>query len=249
RLDVSGSPSVIDLLHRVRGQVLAAQRHQDLPFEQVVEISRPARSLSHSPLFQVMFAWQNTGEETLELSGLRLAPVAAPHVTSKFDLTLSLGEAGEIIAGGVEYATALFERATIERHLEYLRTLLEAMVADEAQAVDRLPLLGEAKRRQVLIEWNDSQAPYPREKCVHELFEAQVERTPEAIAVVQEIRQLSYGELNARANRLAAHLRGLGVGPDTCVAICMEKNLEMVVGLLAVLKAGAAYVPMDPSHP
>src|SRR5262249_50004094 len=249
RLEVPGSATVEDLLHRVKTQVLAAQQHQDIPFEQVVELAQPARSLAHSPLFQVMFAWQNTGPKSIELYGLRLAPLATPHVTSKFDLTLSLAEAGEMIAGGVEYASALFERATIERYLEYLRTLLEAMTADDAQAIAHLPLLGEAERRQVLIDWNSTVAGYPQEKCVHQLFETQAERTPDAIAVAHEDRQLSYSELNARANRLAHYLREIGVGPDSRVALYLERSPEMVVGLLAVLKTGAAYVPLDISYP
>src|SRR5262249_19227185 len=210
---------------------------------------QPSRSLAHSPLFQVVFAWQNAEADMPDLHGLKLAPLATPHVTSKFDLTLSLGEAGEMIAGGVEYATALFERATIERYLGYLRMLLEAMTADDAQAIARLPLLGEAERRRVLIDWNASQAVYPREKCVHELFEAQAERTPHAIAIAHEDRQLSYSELNARANRLAHYLREVGVGPDSRVALYLERSPEMVAGLLAVLKTGAAYVPLDISYP
>src|SRR5262249_45786375 len=146
RLEVPGSATVEDLLLRVKGRVLAAQQHQDIPFEQVVELAQPARSLSHSPLFQVMFIWQNTDSKSIELHGLKLAPLSTPHMTSKFDLTLSLGDTGEMIAGGVEYASALFERATIERYLGYLRMLLEAMAADDAQTMARLPLLGGAGR-------------------------------------------------------------------------------------------------------
>ena len=151
--------------------------------------------------------------------------------------------------GDLEYATALFEPETIERYLGYWRQLLEGMAADDSQAVDRLPLLSEAERDQVLVEWNATEAEYPAGKCVHELFEAQAEKTPEAVAVEFEDERLTYGELNARANRLAHYLVGLGVKPDDRVAICVERSLEMVVGLLAILKAGGAYVPLDPAYP
>ena len=186
RLDVSGSPSVGDLLKRVKEQTLSAQQNQDIPFEQVVEVVRPVRSLVHSPLFQVMFDWQqNIGGGGLALPGLEFGPLgSAAHVVAKFDLTLSLRDAGERIVGGLVYATGLFERATMERYLGYLGALLEGMVAEETQAVDRLQLLPEAERRQIVNEWNATEAEYPREKLVHELFEEQVEKTPEAVAVV-----------------------------------------------------------------
>ncbi|MBV9678252.1 MAG: non-ribosomal peptide synthetase, partial [Acidobacteriaceae bacterium] len=163
RLDVVGAATVGELLERVKEQVLGAQQHQDLPFEQVVEIVRPSRSLAHSPLFQVMFAWQNASGDTLALPGLMLAPLAAPPVAAKFDLTLSLGEAGPAIVGGLEYATALFERSTIERYLGYWRRLLEGMVADDQQAVDRLPMLGAGERQQVVVEWNATAVEYERD--------------------------------------------------------------------------------------
>ena len=251
RLDVSGSPSVVELLRRVKGQALGAQQQQDIPFEQVVEIAQPARSLAHTPLFQVMFDWQqNMGGGGLALSGLELGPLgSAAPVFAKFDLKLSLWNAGERIVGGLEYAAALFERATVERYVGYLRAMLEGMVAEETQAIDRLPMLSEVERRQLLYEWNATQAEYPQEKLAHEFFEEQAGRTPEAVAVVFEDATLSYGELNRRANQLAHYLRGLGVGPDARVGICLERSLEMVVGLLGVLKAGGAYVPLDPTYP
>ena len=251
RLDVSGSPSVGELLERVKEQTLAAQQHQDIPFEQVVELARPARSLSHSPLFQVMFDWQhNAVGAGLAMPGLELGPLGvATDAIAQFDLSLAMLDAGERIVGSLVYATALYERATVERYVEYLRTLLEGMVADEAQAIDRLRLMPEVERRQVLYEWNATEAAYPRESSVHELFEEQVEKTPDAVAVVYEDATLSYAELNRRANQLAHYLRELGVGPDQRVAICMERSLEMMVGLLGVLKAGGAYVPLDPAYP
>ncbi len=250
RVDLSGAPTVGGLLERVKARALEAQAHQDIPFEQVVELVQPARSLAHTPLFQVMFAWMNAPMGTLELPGLTLgAAGTSPHVTAKFDLLLTLSESDGRIAGGVEYATALFDAATVERYLGYLRRVLEAMADGDEQPLDRLPLLPPAERRQVVHAFNDTAAPFPSDACIHELFEAQVERTPGAIAVAFEGTQVSYAELNGRANRLAHHLRALGVGPDARVAICLERSVEMVVGLLAILKAGGAYVPIDPAYP
>ncbi|HEU0055230.1 MAG TPA: condensation domain-containing protein, partial [Longimicrobium sp.] len=249
RVDLSGAPTVAELLARVKARALEGQRNQDIPFEQVVERLRPARSLAYSPLFQVMFAWQNAAG-ALELPGLTLAPAdSAPRVTAKFDMLLSLGEEDGQLIGDLEYATSLFERATVERWLVYLRRVLEAMVADDALAVDRLPMLPSAERALVLREFNDTRREYPREACVHELFEAQAARTPGAVAVVFEDERVTYAALNERSNRLAHHLRALGVGPDARVGICVERSVEMVVGLLGILKAGGAYVPLDASYP
>jgi amino acid adenylation domain-containing protein len=250
RVDLFGSPTVAELLDRVRERALGAQQRQDIPFEQVVELVQPARSLSHSPLFQVMFTWQNVPGGELELPGLTLAPLGGDGITTaKFDLSLALAERGGRIVGGVDYATALFDRETVERYLGYLHRVLEAMAADARQPVERLSLLSAAERRQVVEEWNATGAAYAADVCIHELFEARAERTPGAVAAVAEDESLTYAELNARSNRLAHHLRGLGVGPDVRVAICLERSLEMVVGLLAILKAGAAYVPVDPGYP
>jgi amino acid adenylation domain-containing protein len=250
RVDLSDSPTVTQLLGRVKERALGAQASQDIPFEQVVEVVQPARSLAHSPLFQVLFAWQNNEESRLELPGLTLAPMdGAARTVAKFDLWLTLSERDGRIAGSVEYATALFDRATVERQLGYLRRVLEAMAADELQRVEALPLLPESERRQVLEGWNATEAAYPVGSCLHELFEAQAERTPDAAAVVFEGEALTYAALNARANRLAHHLHGLGVGPDVRVGVCVERGLEMVVGVLGVLKAGGAYVPLDPEYP
>ncbi len=256
RVDVSGAPTVAGLLDRVRALALEAQRNQDIPFEQVVERVRPARSLAHAPLFQVMFAWQNAPEGSLELPGLALGPLypagsggSPAQVSAKFDLLLTLREDDGRIEGVVDYATALFERETVERYVGYLRRVLEEMVADDATPVDRLELLDAAERRTVVEEWNATDAAFPAGSCVHELFEAQAARAPEAVAVVWEDETLSYAELNARANRLAHHLRALGVGPDARVAVCVERGPEMVAALLAILKAGGAYVPLDPAYP
>ncbi|HEY7769920.1 MAG TPA: amino acid adenylation domain-containing protein, partial [Longimicrobium sp.] len=251
RVDLSGPPTVGELLEQVRERALGAQQNQDIPFEQVVELVRPARSLAHPPLFQVMFAWQSASEAGPELHAPRAGGVApaSQAATAKFDLSLALGEAGGRITGSVTFAAALFERATVERYTRYLRRVLQAMAADESQPVDALPLLPESERRLVVEEWNATDAAYPRELCIHEVFEAQARRTPAAVAVVFDGDELTYAELNARANRLAHHLRTLGVGPDTRVALCLERGVEMVVAMLAVLKAGGAYVPLDPSYP
>ncbi|WP_266169313.1 non-ribosomal peptide synthetase [Dyella subtropica] len=252
RLDVAGT--VAELLNQVKGRVLDAQTHQDLPFEQVVDLVKPPRNLAHTPIFQVMLAWRSIDENRLSLPGLEVSPLEIVYDVAKFDLELDLGETGDRVTGGLRYATALFDRATVERQVAYLHRMLAAMVADERQALERIDMLAEAERRQLLVEWNvpersSNAADHSGERCIHELFEAQAVRTPEAIAVVYEQQQLSYGELNRQANRLAHHLRGLGVKPDDRVAICVARSLEMLVAILAVLKAGGAYVPLDPTSP
>ncbi|HYH80099.1 MAG TPA: amino acid adenylation domain-containing protein, partial [Longimicrobium sp.] len=250
RVDLAGAPTVAELLARVKARALETQHHQDIPFEQVVELVQPARSLSHTPLFQVMLAWQSTPEAEVALPGLEHARAGGPaSVTAKFDLSLVLSERGGRIAGGVAYATALYDRATVERHVAYLRRAVEAMVADEGQRVDRLPILPAEERARVVEEWNAAEAELPGESRLHALFEAQAARTPDAVALSFDGRALTYAALNADANRLAHHLRTLGVGPDARVAICVERGMEMVVGLLGVLKAGGAYVPLDPAYP
>jgi amino acid adenylation domain-containing protein len=250
RVAVSDAVKVKELLKRVKEVALAGQQNRNLPFERVVDLVRPGRSLAHSPLFQVAFAWQNTPEGTFMLPGVEAKPLESElFQTAKFDLTLTLQEANGRIAGRLEYATSLFEPATIRRYGEYLCRLLEGMVAEENQAVSRLGILSEREREQVLCEWNNAEVEYPAKMCIHELFEQQVEKSPEATAVVFEEEELSYGELNTRANRLAHYLRELGVKPDARVAICVERGFEMIVGLLAVLKAGGAYVPLDPAYP
>ncbi|HEX9938621.1 MAG TPA: amino acid adenylation domain-containing protein, partial [Longimicrobium sp.] len=251
RVDLSGTPTVAELLGRVRERTLGAQHNQDIPFEQVVERVDPVRTPAHTPLFQVWFVWQNAARgEGPSLPGLELGDVGGPaQVQAKFDLLLSLGEAGDRIAGSLTWATALFERETVERWVGYLRRVLGEMVADDARRVERLEVLGQAERSLLLEAWNGTAAEVPADRCLHELFEAQAARTPDATALVFEGEPLSYAELNARANRLAHHLRALGVGPDARVGLCVERSLEMMVGLLAVLKAGGAYVPLDPAYP
>ncbi|WP_141700454.1 condensation domain-containing protein, partial [Pseudomonas sp. BIOMIG1BDMA] len=249
RLDVSAGQSVVELLAQVRACSLAAQANQDLPFEQVVEIVRPQRSLAHSPLFQAVLTWVEDFAQDLVLGELKLEGVAGASQVAKFDLTLSLGESQGQIRGSLDYATALFDAETAQRFAGYLVQVLQAMVAHEHQDLARVPLLGPDERRQVLEDFNATGQDYPRGMTLHQLFAAQVAQQPEATAVQAGDARLSYAELDARANRLAHHLRGLGVGPDSRVAICVGRGPDMAVGLLAILKAGGAYVPIDPAHP
>jgi amino acid adenylation domain-containing protein len=238
-----------DLLARVRKTALEAYDHQDLPFEKLVEELRPDRSLTHSPLFQVMFVLQNTPAGSRELSGLALNPVKLENNTAKFDLTLSIIENSHGLRASWEYSTDLFDETTIARMAGHYRRLLEGVAADPDETVSDLPILTESEKHQLLVEWNDTRRDYPRDRCIHQLFEAQVEKTPDAIAVVFEDQQLTYGELNRQANQLARYLMRLGVGPEKRVGICVERSLEMIIGLLAILKAGGAYVPQDPCFP
>ncbi|WP_192247381.1 non-ribosomal peptide synthetase, partial [Mesorhizobium caraganae] len=249
RLDLSGEPSVSELLERTRRTALAAQEHQDLPFEQVVEIVQPPRHLDHTPLFQVMLAWENNAVESFDLPGLSVEAAGEGFDQVKFDLELNLGEHGEEIAGTIGYATALFDQATIERQHGYLLALLRAMVADAGQPVGRIELLSSDERTYLLEELNRTAAAYPSERCIHELFEAQVQKAPDAVALVHEDERLSYGELNARANRLAHHLIALGVRPGDCIATGLDRSVALVVAQLAILKAGGVYVPVDRALP
>ncbi|MFQ4162309.1 non-ribosomal peptide synthase/polyketide synthase [Scytonema millei] len=248
RSNLSGNPSFSDLLSQVREVALGAYAHQDLPFEQLVEQLQPERSLSHTPLFQVMFTLQAALSE-LQFPGLKGSLLPAESSTAKFDLTLVLENTSAGLMGVVEYNTDLFDATTIARMVEHYQTLLEAVVANPHQKLSELPLLGDREQHQMLVEWNDTQANYPKQLCLHSLFEQQVQKTPDAVAVVFEDKQLTYTQLNAKANQLAHHLLQLGVGPEVLVAICVERSIEMLVGLLAILKAGGAYVPLDPIYP
>jgi amino acid adenylation domain-containing protein len=249
RTDLSGDPSFRELVRRVKETALGAYAHQDLPFEKLVEELQPVRDLSRQPIFQVLFALQNMSRERLQLPGLQLSRTDAEHVTAKFDLSLYLQEAEHGWGGIVEYATELFERSTIERFVGHFQTLLAGIAAEPDCPVSGLPLLGKAERHRLLVEWNDTAADYPSDKCVHELFAAQAARTPDAVAVLYEGQHLTYGELDQRSNQLAHHLRALGVGPEVVVGLCLERSLDMVVGLLGILKAGGAYLPLDPEYP
>ncbi|HJU38103.1 MAG TPA: amino acid adenylation domain-containing protein, partial [Tahibacter sp.] len=249
RVQLHDDPSVAALLAQVKATMLAAQAHQDLPFEQVVEAIKPARSLGHSPIFQVMLSLDNTPNDALALPGLTLTPMPTPRDTTQFDLSLSLTDAGDTIAGYLEYASDLFDADTIERHADHFFSLLDGLLADDQSRVSRLPLLTDAQRRQLLVDFNDTAVDYPQGRLIHELFEAQAAAQPDAIALVHGSQSLTYDALNRRANRVAHRLLALGVRPDDRVAIGVERGLDMVVGLLGILKAGGAYVPLDPAYP
>ncbi|MEH2127083.1 non-ribosomal peptide synthase/polyketide synthase [Nostoc sp.] len=249
RTDLSENPSFNELLPRLREMALSAYAHQDLPFEMLVEALQPERDMSHTPLFQVMFVLQNTPISEIELTGLTVSSLPIESSTAKFDLTLSMENTLTGLVGVWEYNTNLFDSCTIERMTGHFVTLLEGIVANPSERISQLPMLTAFEQQQLLVKWNDTQVDYPIDKCIHQLFEEQVERTPDAVAVVFENQQLTYHELNCRANQLAHYLQSLGVRPDTLVAICVERSLEMVVGLLGILKAGAAYVPLDPAYP
>jgi amino acid adenylation domain-containing protein len=238
------------LLAQVRDCVLDAASHEDLPFERLVEELRPERSLSWSPLFQVMFALNSASTGTSDSSGVAFS-VMKPltSIDAKFDLTLDLTEQDGRLYGAIEYSTDLFDKSTIERMIGHFKALLDAAFDSPATAIQDLPMLTPPEQAQILNEWNATAVAYPQERRLHELFEAQVARAPCALAVMFEAQQLSYGELNARANQLAGRLLELGVRSEALVGICLERGVDMIVALLAVLKAGGAYLPLDPDLP
>jgi amino acid adenylation domain-containing protein len=254
RGDLAGAPSFEALLDRTREAALGAYAHQDLPFEKVVGEVQPERDLSRSPLFQVMLLLQNAQDAQasrgeLRLPGLTLKPQGMEGGAAKFDLTLGLGEGPRGLVGGLEYARDLFDEATAARLLGYFETLLAGLVAHPGQPVADLPLMPEAERRQVLLDWNATGPGLASGRCLHELFAAQAARTPAATALVDGERRRTYGELDAWSNRLARHFRALGVGPEVRVALCVERSAAMVAAMLGVLKAGGAYVGLDPRYP
>jgi len=257
RTNLGANPSFRELLRQVREIALGAYAHQDVPFEQLVEKLQPRRDLSHTPLFQVMFGLQNTQRSEIELPGLILSSLQSDSGTAKFDLGLEIIETTSGLTGIFEYNTDLFEANTIRRMAEHFQTLLAGIIANPEERLSKLPLLTKAEQNQLLVEWNDTKVEYRQNKCIHQLFEATVECTPDAIALIArsaialvfEEQQLTYRELNQRANQLAHYLQKLGIQPEMPVAICVERSLEMVIGLLGILKAGGAYVPIDPSYP
>jgi amino acid adenylation domain-containing protein len=248
RTDLSGDPPFRALLGRVREACLGAYAHQDLPFERLVEELQPRRDPSRSPLFQVMFALDREPDARVELPGLTLALSEIDAGTAKFDLTLDLREGAEDLGGYLEVNADLFDPETAERMVGHWQTLVGAAAADPGLRLSEMPLLTPDERRRILLELNETSAPLPGQQCLHHLFEVQAGQTPDAVAVIDAEEQLTYGELNRRANRLAHHLRARGVGPDDLVGVCMERSAEMVVALLAVLKAGGAYLPLDPAY-
>ena len=249
RTDLSDNPSFSQLLTRVREVTMDAYAHQDLPFEMLVEALQPERDLSHTPLFQVAFVLQNTPKSEIAMTGLTVTDLPPENTTAKFDLTLAMVSTDDGLKGVWEYNTDLFESSTIERLSGHFLNLLGGIAANPQARISQLPLLTESETNQLLIEWNNTQVDYPEYKCIHQLFEEQVKRTPDAVAVVCSQQQLTYNELNCRANQLAHYLRKLGVKADTLVGISLERSLEMIVGLLGILKAGGAYLPLDPDYP
>jgi len=249
RSNLAGNPSFSELLSRVQEVALSAYAHQNLPFEILVEALQPERDLSHTPLFQVMFAIQNASPSDVELAGLTVTPLITEGATAKFDLSLLMQNTATGLVGFWEYNTDLFDASTIKRMTGHFVTLLEGIITNPEERISQLPLLTAIEQQQLLVEWNNTQADYPQNKCIHQLFEEQVELAPDAVAVVFGNQQLTYHQLNCRANQLAHYLRSLGVTLDVLVGLCVERSLDMVVGLLGVLKAGGAYLPLDPEYP
>jgi len=250
RTDLSGNPTFLQLLQQVKKVVLEAYDHQDLPFDKLVESLHPERHLSYSPLFQISFDMEHESTSDITLKDLKLN-ISEPgsNDTAKLDLSLSLQKTKQGLIGAFEYSTDLFDTTTIARMREHWQTLLAGIVANSEQRLSDLPILTAIEQSKLLVEWNQTQQGYPQNLCIHQLFEAQVEQTPDAVAVIFKEEYLTYRELNAKANQLAHHLQALGVKPETLVAICVERSLEMIVGLLGILKAGGAYVPLDAAYP
>lgn len=249
RTSLEGVPSFRELLQRVKATALGAYTHQDLPFDKLVEELQPERHLSYNPLFQVMFVLQNVPLPTPQLLDIDITFEEGFNDTAKFDLTLFMEDREQGLVATLEYNTDLFHADTMHRMLGHLQTLLEGIIANRDRSIAELPLLTGFERKQILVDWNQTQTDYPQHLCIHQLFEQQVEHTPNAVALVFENQRLTYREINNQANQLAGYLQKLGVKPEVCVGICMERSPEMVIGLLAILKAGGAYVPLDPKYP
>ncbi len=258
RANLFGNPSFQDFLSQIRQTVVEALAHQDFPFALLVERLQPERDPSYAPIFQTIFALYNSkqmeslpkfivGEQNIE--GLKIEPWKIRQQEGLSDLFLEMLDDGTSLRGSFKYNTNLFKEETIARMASHFQTLLEGIIANPQEKVGQLPLLTEVERHQLLVEWNDTATEYPTDKCIHQLFEEQVDKTPDAVAVVFEQEQLTYRQLNQKANQLAHHLTSLGVKPEVLVGICVERSVEMVVGLLGILKAGGAYVPLDPSYP
>ena len=249
RSDLSGDPSFCKLLHRVREVALEAYDHQDLPFEKLVEAVQPERNLSYSPLFQVLFAYQNVPAVSLKMSDLTLTTVEFDSKISKFDLSLFINETDEGLEALMEYNTDLFSSVTIKRMLSCFETLLGNIIIDPHSRISNLQIQSKGECDQMLQAWNNTKTDYPHDKCIHQLFELQAEKSPDSIALVYKNTQLTYKELNNRANQLACFLGECGVKPNVLVGICLERSIDMMIGILGILKAGGVYVPLDPTSP
>ncbi len=257
RTDLSDNPTFSELIRRVREVLLEAYAHQDLPFEKLVEELQPPRNLSHSPVFQVAFVLQNMPVSELHVSGIQLRAMEVDSTTAKYDLTFYLGEGDGRFFGLLEYNTDLFDRETIRRMLNHFRLLLESGLRRPEEEVYALPMMDEGELTRVLVEWNRSDTPFPEQRTVPDIFEEWVAKQPDAPAVVftpsvhpdSQRKVLTYEELDRESNQLAHWLQRWGVGPETLVGICMDRSPEMIVGIMGVLKAGGAFVPIDPAYP
>jgi amino acid adenylation domain-containing protein/non-ribosomal peptide synthase protein (TIGR01720 family) len=248
RIDLEGNPSFSELLNRVRQTALDAYDRQDIPFEKIVEELNPLRTLSYNPLFQVMFALQNMSQPKPELTDLNLT-LEMENVTAKFDLSLSIEETEQELRGVWEYNTDLFNAATIQQMIGNFLTLLEEIVASPQQQIDMIPVLTDYEQKHLLVEWNNTYKKYPQDLCIHQLIEGQAARTPDRIAVVFEDVQLTYEEVNQKANQLACLLSKKNIAKGNYVPVLMEKSLELLISHLAIMKTGAAFVPMDAKWP
>jgi len=249
RTVIPGDSTFRELLSKVRDVALGAYAHQDIPFEMLIEELQPQRDLSHTPLFQVMFVFQNAPVQTFNLTDVTIRPVEAESGTAKFDLSIILNETPEGMAVSFEFNTDLFDESTIERMFHNFEVMLEGIAADPDQLVYNLPILTDQQKQQMLVKWNSTQADFPHDKCVHEQFANLAKLNPDAVAATYEGQQFTYQQLNQRANQLSRYLLELGVGPDVPVGICMERSLEMVLGIMGALKAGGAFLPLDPAYP
>jgi amino acid adenylation domain-containing protein len=249
RTDMSGNPRFVDLLQRVKKTAMGAYAHQDVPFERLVEELKPERDMSRNPLFQVLFVLQNLPRDEWKMPGVTPVPFQTEGGSEKFDLSVTLVERANGLKATFGYNTDLFDEATVVRMMGHFRRLLEAIAADPEQSIADLPLLTESEEQKLLVEFNQTAGSYSRDSSLPQLFEAQVESTPNSVAVVFQDQHLSYRELNDRSNRIAHYLRKSGVGPDVLVGIYLERSLDMVAGILGILKAGGAYVPLDPAYP
>ncbi|MBW4677590.1 MAG: amino acid adenylation domain-containing protein [Desmonostoc geniculatum HA4340-LM1] len=249
RNNLSGSPSFRQLLHRVREVTLDAYAHQDLPFEMLVEELQPERDLSRNPLYEVMFVLQNTPSSVEEVSGLTLRTLEFDSGTAQLDIFLSMSESEEGLTGCLEYNTDIFDSTTITQFINYFQTLLENIVANPEQCLSELSLLTAFEQEELLFKFNQTYADYPQDVSLHQLFEQQVELTPLSVALISDSEEITYRQLNHRVNQLAYYLQKQGVTKEALVALCLERDLDMVVGILAILKAGGAYIPLDPSYP
>jgi amino acid adenylation domain-containing protein len=249
RTDLSGNPTFRELLGRVREVALGAYSHQDVPFEKLVEVLQPERAMDHHPLVQVLFTLQNTPGDPAVLPDLALSPVSVESTTAKFDLDLNLSEGERGLEGAITYCSDLWDSGTISRMVRHFRNLLEAIVANPDGPIDRLPLMSEAERHQVVTGWNQTATAYPRDRCIQQWIEEQAAARPDALAIAAGAQSLSFGELNRQANQVAHFLRAQGVGTGVPVALWMERSPALIAAMVGVMKAGGAYVPIDPAYP